>query len=65
LETVAIFSTGAEVIEPGKPLAPGKIYDIHKTFAIAYYGASILLILAAVMVFFVKPPHHTVEAEAA
>jgi molybdenum cofactor synthesis domain-containing protein len=27
--TAAIFSTGAEVAEPGKPLAPGKIYDIN------------------------------------
>ena len=26
---VAIFSTGVEVTEPGKPLAPGKIYDIN------------------------------------
>ncbi|MDW8039852.1 MAG: molybdopterin-binding protein [Nitrososphaerota archaeon] len=26
---VAIFSTGAEITEPGKPLAPGKIYDIN------------------------------------
>lgn len=26
---VAIFSTGAEVTEPGKPLTPGKIYDIN------------------------------------
>jgi len=41
----------------------GKMYDIHKTFAIAYYGASVLLILAAITVFFVKPPHHTVEAK--
>jgi len=26
---VAIISTGAEVVEPGKPLQPGKIYDIN------------------------------------
>ena len=26
---VAIFSTGAEVIEPGNPLTPGKIFDIN------------------------------------
>ncbi len=26
---VAIFSTGAEVVEPGTPLVPGKIYDIN------------------------------------
>jgi len=37
------------------------MYDIHKTFAIAYYGASILLVLAAITVFFLKPPHHTIE----
>ncbi len=39
----------------------GKMYDIHKTFAIAYYGASILLVLAAITVFFLKSPHHTIE----
>ena len=39
-----------------------KMYDIHQTFAIAYYGASTLLILAAVMVFFIKPPRHAFEA---
>jgi molybdenum cofactor synthesis domain-containing protein len=26
---VAVISTGAEIIEPGKPLTPGKIYDIN------------------------------------
>jgi len=26
---VAIISTGAEIVEPGKPLPPGKIYDIN------------------------------------
>jgi len=26
---VAIFSTGAEVVDPGKPLTPGKIFDIN------------------------------------
>jgi putative molybdopterin biosynthesis protein len=26
---VAIFSTGAEIIEPGEPLQPGKIFDIN------------------------------------
>ncbi|HEX9262263.1 MAG TPA: gephyrin-like molybdotransferase Glp [Candidatus Bathyarchaeia archaeon] len=29
LPRVAILSTGAEIIEPGKPLLPGKIYDIN------------------------------------
>lgn len=26
---VAIFSTGAEIVEPGEPLSPGKIFDIN------------------------------------
>ncbi|MHC4113915.1 MAG: L-lactate MFS transporter [Planctomycetota bacterium] len=39
----------------------GAMYDKHQTFDIAYYGASSLLILAAIMVFFVKAPHHTIE----
>ncbi|NIR87947.1 molybdopterin molybdenumtransferase MoeA [Candidatus Bathyarchaeota archaeon] len=26
---VAVISTGAEIVEPGKPLTPGKIYDIN------------------------------------
>jgi OFA family oxalate/formate antiporter-like MFS transporter len=37
----------------------GKMYDKFQTFNIAYYSASALLILAAVMVFFLRPPHHT------
>ncbi len=40
----------------------GVMYVKHQTFAIAYYGASALLVLAAVMTFFVKPPHHIIEA---
>ena len=40
----------------------GKMYDAHQTFAIAYYGASVLLVLAAIMVFLVKPPHHAVDS---
>lgn len=36
----------------------GAMYVKHQTFNVAYYGASIMLILAAIMVFFVKPPHH-------
>jgi MFS transporter, OFA family, oxalate/formate antiporter len=43
----------------------GKIYDIHKTFAIAYNGASVLLVLAAVMVLFLKAPQKTQSAPAA
>jgi OFA family oxalate/formate antiporter-like MFS transporter len=41
----------------------GKMYDVHQTFAIAYYGASALLVLAAIMVFLVKPPHHAIESD--
>ena len=40
----------------------GMMYDKYQTFTIAYYGASVLLVLAAVMVFFVKQPHHAKEA---
>ncbi|MEM3565875.1 MAG: molybdopterin-binding protein [Candidatus Bathyarchaeia archaeon] len=29
IPSVAVLSTGAEITEPGKPLAPGKIYDIN------------------------------------
>jgi len=33
---VAIISTGAEIVEPGKPLPPGKIYDINaQTLSVA------------------------------
>jgi len=38
---VAIFSTGAEVIEPGKPLKEGKIFDINAhalSAAVALWG---------------------------
>jgi len=34
------------------------MYVKYQSFAIAYYGASILLILAAVMTLLVKPPQH-------
>jgi OFA family oxalate/formate antiporter-like MFS transporter len=43
-------------------LLAGKLYDTYQTFSFAYYGASILLILAAIMSFLIKPPHHLVEA---
>jgi len=39
-------------------LLAGKMYVKYESFAIAYYGASILLVLAAVMTLLVKPPHH-------
>lgn len=40
----------------------GSMYVKYQTFAVAYYGASSLLILAAVMTLFVQPPHHRIEA---
>jgi len=42
-------------------LVAGKLYDKYQTFSIAYYGASILLILAAILVFLVRPPKHAHE----
>jgi OFA family oxalate/formate antiporter-like MFS transporter len=39
----------------------GAMYVKHQTFAIAYYGASALLILAAIMTILVKAPHHKIE----
>jgi len=38
-------------------LLAGKLYDMYQTFAYAYYGAAVLLALAAIMTFTVKPPH--------
>ncbi|MHC4508225.1 MAG: L-lactate MFS transporter [Planctomycetota bacterium] len=40
----------------------GKMYQVHETFAYAYYGASTLLILAAITAIFLKPPHHKLGA---
>jgi OFA family oxalate/formate antiporter-like MFS transporter len=40
----------------------GAMYVKHQTFNIAYYGASVLLILAAVMAVLIKAPHHTIPA---
>ena len=39
----------------------GAMYVKHQTFAIAYYGASALLILAAIMTLLIKAPHHKLE----
>ena len=36
----------------------GRMYDKFQTFNIAYYSAAALLILAALMVFALKPPKH-------
>jgi OFA family oxalate/formate antiporter-like MFS transporter len=38
--------------------AAGKAYDVYKTFAIAYYGSIVLLILAAALTFLLKTPKH-------
>jgi OFA family oxalate/formate antiporter-like MFS transporter len=35
----------------------GSMYVKYQTFDVAYYSASILLVIAAIMVFFVKAPH--------
>ena len=40
----------------------GRMYDLHQTFAYAYYGAIVLLVLAALVTFVVKPPRHEVQA---
>ncbi|MGD2093956.1 MAG: OFA family MFS transporter [Phycisphaerales bacterium] len=40
----------------------GAMYVKYQTFAIAYYGASGLLILAAIITLLVQPPHHQIEA---
>jgi OFA family oxalate/formate antiporter-like MFS transporter len=42
-------------------LGAGKLYDMHKTFAIAYYGAIGLLVVAALASFALRAPHHTEE----
>jgi len=39
----------------------GAMYVRYQTFAIAYYGASALLILAAIMTTLIKAPHHKLE----
>jgi len=39
----------------------GAMYVRHQTFAIAYYGASALLILAAIMTILIKTPHRKLE----
>ena len=40
----------------------GSMYVKYQTFAVAYYGAAGLLILAAGMTLLVKPPHHKLQA---
>jgi OFA family oxalate/formate antiporter-like MFS transporter len=43
----------------------GTMYVRHQTFSIAYYGASALLILAAIMTILIKAPHHEIETDEA
>jgi OFA family oxalate/formate antiporter-like MFS transporter len=43
----------------------GAMYVKYQTFEIAYYGASALLILAAIMTLLVKTPHHIIETDEA
>jgi OFA family oxalate/formate antiporter-like MFS transporter len=43
----------------------GAMYVKQQTFEIAYYGASGLLILAAIMTLLVKTPHHIIETNEA
>jgi len=38
-------------------LLAGKLYDIYQSFSLAYYGATMLLLVAAVMTFLVKTPN--------
>ena len=40
----------------------GKVYDATQSFDFAYFTASGLLIVAAIVTFLVKAPHHQVEA---
>jgi len=40
-------------------LVAGQVYDIYQTFSVAYYSASGLLVIAAVLTFFVRPVART------
>ncbi len=44
-------------------LLAGRLYDVYRTFAVAYYGAAILLLMAAVVSLFIKAPHHMESAK--
>jgi OFA family oxalate/formate antiporter-like MFS transporter len=46
-------------------LAAGKLKDVYDTFTFAYYGASVLLILAAIVTFALKPPKAREQSQAA
>jgi len=42
-------------------LVAGKVYDVYHTFVYAYYGAVVLLIMAAIVTLTVKTPGHRHE----
>lgn len=42
-------------------LGAGKLKDIYDTFTFAYYGAAVLLIMAAIVTWFVTPPDTSVD----
>ena len=44
-------------------LLAGKMYDATQSFNVAYYGASILLVIAAAVTLFVRPPKSAAAAE--
>jgi len=39
-------------------LLAGKVYDMYQTFLFAYICSAVLLVIAALVTFVVKPPHH-------
>jgi OFA family oxalate/formate antiporter-like MFS transporter len=43
-------------------LAMGKVYDKTKSFSYAYYTAVALLVVAALLTFAIKTPHHDEKA---
>jgi len=43
-------------------LVMGKVYDATQSFTYAYFTASALLVVAAVLTFVIKPPHHEEKA---
>lgn len=46
-------------------LVAGRLYDLYNTFAYAYYGAAVLLALAAATTFALRPPAHLKTASPA
>ena len=42
--------------------AAGMLYDKFQTFNYAYFGSAALLIVAAIMVLFIRPPQHKIDS---